>query len=114
MIFLPHSLKRYTNPTPICTLNLLLLNVKENRVNASLLYSTLYQSPSGRWQTENKSKVRRIEKDTKKPRANAGVDYAESPKEGAEEMAQRLRALATLPKVLSSFSRNHTVAHSHL
>ena len=33
---------------------------------------------------------------------------------GAGEMAQRLRALTALPKVLSSNSGNHMVAHKHL
>jgi hypothetical protein len=33
---------------------------------------------------------------------------------GAGEMAQRLRALITLPKVLSSIPSNHMVAHNHL
>ena len=32
----------------------------------------------------------------------------------AREMAQRLRALTALPKVLSSNSSNHMVAHNHL
>ena len=32
----------------------------------------------------------------------------------AGEMAQRLRALAVLPMVLSSVLRNHMVAHNHL
>ena len=32
----------------------------------------------------------------------------------AGEMAQWLRALAALPKVLSSIPRNHMVAHNHL
>jgi hypothetical protein len=32
----------------------------------------------------------------------------------AEEMAQRLRAMAALPKVLSSNPSNHMVAHNHL
>jgi hypothetical protein len=30
------------------------------------------------------------------------------------EMAQKLRALTALPKVLSSNSSNHMVAHNHL
>ncbi|KAM7340256.1 hypothetical protein ACRRTK_000871 [Alexandromys fortis] len=34
--------------------------------------------------------------------------------EGAGEMAQRLRALPALPKVLSSVPSNHMVAHNHL
>jgi hypothetical protein len=33
---------------------------------------------------------------------------------GAGEMAQRLRALAALPEVLSSIPSNHMVAHNHL
>jgi hypothetical protein len=33
---------------------------------------------------------------------------------GAGEMAQRLRALAVLPEVLSSIPSNHMVAHNHL
>ena len=33
---------------------------------------------------------------------------------GAGEMAQRLRALAALPEVLSSIPSNHIVAHNHL
>ena len=33
---------------------------------------------------------------------------------GAGEMAQQLRALTTLPKVLSSNSSNCMVAHNHL
>jgi hypothetical protein len=33
---------------------------------------------------------------------------------GAGEMAQWLRALATLLEVLSSIPSNHTVAHNHL
>jgi hypothetical protein len=33
---------------------------------------------------------------------------------GAREMAQWLRALTTLPKVLSSNPRNHMVVHNHL
>jgi hypothetical protein len=32
---------------------------------------------------------------------------------GAGEMAQRLRALTALPKVLSSNPSNHMVAHNH-
>jgi hypothetical protein len=32
----------------------------------------------------------------------------------AEEMAQRLRALAALPEVLSSAPSNHMVAHNYL
>jgi hypothetical protein len=34
-------------------------------------------------------------------------------KAGAGEMAQRLRALTALPKVLSSIPGNHMVAHNH-
>ena len=34
--------------------------------------------------------------------------------EGAGEMVQWLRALATLPEVLSSIPGNHMVAHNHL
>jgi hypothetical protein len=33
---------------------------------------------------------------------------------GAEEMAQWLRALTALPKVLNSNPSNHMVAHNHL
>jgi hypothetical protein len=33
---------------------------------------------------------------------------------GDGEMAQRLRALAALPEVLSSIASNHMVAHNHL
>lgn len=33
---------------------------------------------------------------------------------GAEEMAQRLRALASLPEVLSSIPSTHTIALSRL
>jgi hypothetical protein len=33
---------------------------------------------------------------------------------GAGEMAWSLRALATLPEVLSSIPSNHMVAHNHL
>jgi hypothetical protein len=33
---------------------------------------------------------------------------------GAREMAQQLRALTALPKVLSSIPSNHMVAHNHL
>jgi hypothetical protein len=33
---------------------------------------------------------------------------------GAGEMAQRLRALAVLPEVLSLIPSNHMVAHNHL
>jgi hypothetical protein len=33
---------------------------------------------------------------------------------GAGEVAQRLRALTVLPKVLSSNPSNHMVAHNHL
>ena len=32
----------------------------------------------------------------------------------AGEMAQRLRALTTLPEILSLISSNHMVAHNHL
>jgi hypothetical protein len=32
----------------------------------------------------------------------------------AREMAQRLRALTSLPEVLSSIPSNHMVAHNHL
>ena len=32
---------------------------------------------------------------------------------GAGEMAQQVRALTALPKVLSSNPRNHMVAHNH-
>jgi|UPI0000F4C66C hypothetical protein len=35
-------------------------------------------------------------------------------KAGAGEMAQWLRALTALPKVLSSNPKNHMVAHNHL
>ena len=35
-------------------------------------------------------------------------------KERAGEMAQRVRALTALPKVLSSNPSNHMVAHNHL
>jgi hypothetical protein len=35
-------------------------------------------------------------------------------KEGAGKMAQRLRALTALLKVLSSNPSNHMVAHNHL
>jgi hypothetical protein len=35
-------------------------------------------------------------------------------KQGTGEMAQRLRALTALPKVLSSIPSNHMVAHNHL
>jgi hypothetical protein len=34
-------------------------------------------------------------------------------KKGAGEMAQRVRALTALPKVLSSNYSNHIVAHNH-
>jgi hypothetical protein len=34
-------------------------------------------------------------------------------KSGAGKMAQRLRALAGLPKVLSSIPNNHMMAHNH-
>jgi hypothetical protein len=33
---------------------------------------------------------------------------------GAGEMAQRVRALTAVPKVLSSNPSNHMVAHNHL
>jgi hypothetical protein len=33
---------------------------------------------------------------------------------GAGEMAQQLRALTVLPKVLSSIPSNHMMAHNHL
>jgi hypothetical protein len=33
---------------------------------------------------------------------------------GAGEMAQRLKTLTALPKVLSSDPSNHMVAHNHL
>jgi hypothetical protein len=33
---------------------------------------------------------------------------------GAGEMAQQLRALTSLPEVLSSIPSNHMVAHNHL
>ena len=33
---------------------------------------------------------------------------------GAGEMAQRVRGLTALPKVLSSLPGNHIVAHNHL
>jgi hypothetical protein len=36
------------------------------------------------------------------------------PNLGAGEMAQQLRALTALPKVLSSNPSNHMVAHNHL
>ena len=35
-------------------------------------------------------------------------------RKGAEEMAQRLRALLAIPKVLSSIPSNHMVVHNHL
>jgi len=35
-------------------------------------------------------------------------------KEGARDMAQRLRALTALPEVLSSIPSDHMVAHNHL
>jgi hypothetical protein len=41
----------------------------------------------------------------KKEKIGAGV--------GVGEMPQRLRALAVLPEVLSSFPRTHMVAHNH-
>jgi hypothetical protein len=43
-----------------------------------------------------------------------GLKYVRICKEGAGEMAQWLRALTVLLKVLSSIPRNHMVAHSHL
>jgi hypothetical protein len=45
------------------------------------------------------------------------ADFSNSlrnPELGAEEMAQRLRALTALLKVLSSSPSNHMVAHNHL
>jgi hypothetical protein len=33
---------------------------------------------------------------------------------GPQEMAQQLRALTTLPEVLSSIPSSHMVAHNHL
>jgi hypothetical protein len=33
---------------------------------------------------------------------------------GAEEIAQRLRALTALPEVMNSIPSNHMVAHNHL
>jgi hypothetical protein len=38
---------------------------------------------------------------------------ASIPEGGAGEMAQGLRALIALPKVLSSIPSNHMVAHNH-
>jgi hypothetical protein len=40
--------------------------------------------------------------------------FFKNKKSGAGEMAQRLRALSALPKVLSSIPSNHIVAHNHL
>jgi hypothetical protein len=37
-----------------------------------------------------------------------------NPKKGAGKMAQQVRALTALPKVLSSNPINHMVAHNHL
>jgi hypothetical protein len=44
---------------------------------------------------------------------NLVVVYGVDP-QVALEMAQRVRALTTLPKVLSSNPSNHMVAHHHL
>jgi hypothetical protein len=41
-------------------------------------------------------------------------DFLLAEKDRAEEMAQQLRALTVLPKVLSSNPSNHMVAHNHL
>jgi hypothetical protein len=40
-------------------------------------------------------------------------DKTREDKSGAGEMAQRVRALTALPKVMSSNPSNHMVAHNH-
>jgi hypothetical protein len=47
----------------------------------------------------------------KKPKNNTPPPQK---RRGAEEMAQRFRALAALPEVLSSIPSNQMVAHNHL
>ena len=42
------------------------------------------------------------------------IQVLENVQHWAGEMAQRLRALTTLPEVLNSNSSNHMVAHNHL
>jgi hypothetical protein len=49
---------------------------------------------------------------TRKALENKG--RLKSPKWGAGKMAQQLRALTALPKVLSSNPSNHMVAHNYL
>ena len=47
-------------------------------------------------------------------RAIYGLGQMKIRKSGAGEMAQQLRALTVLPKVLSSNPSNHMVAYNHL
>jgi hypothetical protein len=42
------------------------------------------------------------------------LSYFKKQKPGAGEMAQRLKALTTLPEVLSSIPSNHMAAYNHL
>jgi hypothetical protein len=42
------------------------------------------------------------------------MSFTLKPNAGAGKMAQWLRALTALPKVLSSIPSNHMVAHNHL
>jgi hypothetical protein len=46
--------------------------------------------------------------------AQRNLVWKRSGEEGTGEMAQRLRALAVLSKVLSSIPSNHMVAHNQL
>jgi hypothetical protein len=51
---------------------------------------------------------------THKDRCNCKVILTKKIKRRVRAMAQKLRALAVLPEVLSSILSNHMVAHNHL
>ena len=60
-----------------------------------------------------KSLVRKI-KETFKDDINESLKEIQAMRGIDEEMAQLLRALTALPKILSSIPSNHMVAYSHL
>ena len=78
---------------------------KENLLNYNiLLKAKAAQQDRGEWKRYLVEVVRfkKHHMNIKKKKSQAG------------EMVQRLRALTTLPKVLSSNASNHMVAHKHL
>ena len=62
---------------------------------------------------KERKKERRKEKE-KKRKEKKRKEKKRKEKDRAGEMAQPLRALPALPKVLSSIPGNHIVAHNHL